>query len=127
MKSNKTIVNKIAPYKYEIPVYTVVDGTGIELVSNHMKDFDTSKLDKLYVQMVRGSRIDEENVTTKLDGVLIEQLLEVCILHLEDINKGDLKTVETTIAIEYINLAQEMLFLREDKRRKKGVLGTNQK
>ncbi|HPQ79381.1 MAG TPA: hypothetical protein PLG47_02945 [Candidatus Dojkabacteria bacterium] len=132
--SDKTIVHKVESYKYRIPLYTVVEGKGIELKDNPRKlDIDGNEIiardmaANLYVSMLRGSKIEGENVLPKIDGVLVEQLLEVCLLHLKEVNVGELATRETSLAITAIEEAQLRLLQREINRKKNNVLGTYQK
>lgn len=114
--SDKTIVTKQKEYLYQIPLYSVMEGKGIVL-----------QKEVLPVTFVRGSKVEGENVLPKLDGVLVEQLLEVCLLHLKEVNVGELATRETSLAITAIEEAQLRLLQREINRKKNNVLGTYQK
>ena len=77
--------------------------------------------------MLRGSKIDGENVLSKIDGVLPEQLLAVCIDHLKAVNVGELANRETSLAITHLEEAGLWLLKREMNRKKNNVLGTYQK
>lgn len=125
--SEKTIVEKVDQHKYNVPVYTVVDGQGIELVRDHFKGFPTHPPDNLYIQLVRGSKVNDENKEEKLDGVLVEQLLEVCKLFLEECNTTEFSCRENSLAIIAIEEAQLRLYQREYNRKKRNVLGTYKK
>lgn len=121
--SEKAIFEKAEPYRYLLPIYTVEEGKGIELINNlpHYGD------QYLEVNMLRGSKIKGENVLPKIDGVLVEQLLAICVDHLKSVNVGDLASRETSLAITAIEEAQLRLLQREINRRKQNTLGTYQK
>ena len=117
--SDNTIVHKNCPYYYTIPMYAVVEGKGIELIRN-----EKNQMEGVEIPMVRGSRVKEENIVKPQDGVLVEQLLEVCLQHLKEVNTGDLATRETSLAITAIEEAQLRLLQREINRKKNNTLGT---
>lgn len=127
--SDKAIIEKIEPYKYNVPVYTVVEGEGIKLVRDYFSGFeDNSKPQtNLYIQMLRGSKLNEENKLEKYDGVLVEQLIAVAIDHLKSINVGELATRETSVAITKLEEAGLWLLKRELDRKRNNTLGTYQK
>lgn len=114
--SDKTIVEKVAEHQYAVPLYSVEEGKGIVL-QEQMLD----------INFVRGSIVGNENILPKQDGVLVEQLLEVCLQHLKGVNVGPLATRETSLAITAIEEAQLRLYQREYNRKKAGTLGTYQK
>lgn len=126
--SEKAIFEKVEPYKYLVPIYTVKEGVGIEIVSSqaygHNK-YDTSEC--LYIEMLRGSKIEGENVLPKIDGVLVEQLITVAIDHLKSVNVGELATRETSLAITKLEEAGLWLMKRELDRKRNNTLGTYQK
>lgn len=126
MYSDKTIVHKIEDYKYTLPVYTVTD-KGIELVEDVFKNFENKPDSELYIQFVRGSKVQDENKVEALDGVLPQQLIAACIDHLKILNTGELFNTDTMLAIEHLENALLRLYAREYKRNKRGVLGTYQK
>jgi hypothetical protein len=98
---------------YEMPVYRVVEGKGIEL---------TEKAHSL--KFVRGSKLGSENVEPK-EGTLHEHLLSTMIHDLK--YKGKLlPSRETSTAITKL---EEALFWLEERSRAReiaGVLGTYQ-
>jgi hypothetical protein len=114
--SDKTIVEKLAEHQYAVPLYSVEEGKGIVL-SGKVIDID----------FVRGSIVTEENTLPKQDGVLVEQLLEVCRQHLVSVNVGQLASHETSLAITAIEEAMLRLYQREYNRKKAGTLGTYKK
>lgn len=114
--SDKTIVEKVEEHLYTIPLYSVEKGKGIVLQEQ-----------KLIVPFVRGSKVEGENIFPKQDGVLVEQLLEVCRQHLVSVNVGQLASRETSLAITGIEEAMLRLYQREYNRKKAGTLGTYQK
>lgn len=123
--SEKAIFEKVEPYKYFIPNYTVVQGKGIEIVGpEHNLPIESGGTS---INMLRGSKIEGENVLPKIDGVLVEQLLAVCIDHLKSVNVGELSSQETSIAITKLEEAGLWLLKRELDRKRANVLGTYQK
>lgn len=129
--SDKAIFEKAAPYNYIVPIYTVVEGKGIELINSPTKAEDDRWIvdvsSNLLINMLRGSKIEDENVLPKIDGVLVEQLLAVCIDHLKAVNVGELKNSYTDAAIDALEEAGLFLEARENKRRKENTLGTYKK
>lgn len=127
--SEKAIFYKEKPYVYHVPIYTVVEGKGIELVKHVdvMESADGTAEECITIEMLRGSKVERENVLPKIDGVLVEQLLAVCIDHLKSVNVGDLASRETSVAITKIEEAGLWLMKRELDRKRDNVLGTYQK
>lgn len=123
--SDKAIIQKLEPYKYLVPIYTVVDGKGIELVDNTIAEGQDES--GLLIDMLRGSKIEGENTLPKIDGILPEQLIAVCIDHLKAVNVGDLANRETSVAITKLEEAGLWLMKREADRKRNNVLGTYQK
>src|ERR1700710_209769 len=98
---------------YQIPVYAVIDGKGIE---------ETGDVLDLY--FVRGSRIKDEPVE-KREGTLHEHLISVMINDLK--YKASLvPSRETALAITNLEQAQHWLEERTLAREAEGVLGTYQ-
>jgi hypothetical protein len=121
--SEKAIIQKYESYVYGIPKYTVVEGKGIELIQSE----DDSLYDVVEIDMLRGSKVEGENTLPKIDGVLVEQLLAVCIDHLKTVNVGELASRETSTAITHLETAGLWLMKRELDRKRNNVLGTYQK
>jgi len=123
--SDKAIFEKMEPYQYAIPNYTVVEGKGIEIVGPE----HNLPLEKgcTYISMLRGSKIEGENVLPKIDGLLVEQLIAVCIDHLKAVNVGELASKETSVAITKLEEAGLWLMKRENDRKKANILGTYKK
>ena len=126
MYSNKTVFHKMEDYKYTLTVYTVTD-KGIVLVEEAFKNFENKPTSELYIQFVRGSKVQDENKVDALDGVLPEQLISACADHFKNINTGELFNTDTMLAIEHLEDALLRLYAREYKRSKRGALGTYQK
>ncbi len=114
--SDKTIVEKVAEHQYKVPLYSVEEGKGIVLQE-----------ERLLIDFVRGSKIDGENILPKQNGVLVEQLLEVCRQHLVSVNVGQLASRETSLAITSLEECMLRLSQRELNRKKANTLGTYQK
>lgn len=124
--SDKAIFEKVEPYHYFIPNYTVVEGKGIEpiTVENDKGEFG---YEGTSIEMLRGSKIDGENILPKINGVLVEQLLAVCIDHLKSVNVGELASRETSTAITHLETAGLWLMKRELDRKRNNTLGTYRK
>ncbi len=101
--------------EYQLPVYKVVDGKGIEEVPNQ---FQTLKF-------VRGSKLGEEEVE-KRRGTLHEHLLSVMIHDLK-FKSQLVPSRETSIVIR--NLEEALMWLRQRQidRLKREVEGTYKK
>jgi hypothetical protein len=126
--SEKAIIQKTEPYHYFIPIYTVAEGKGIELIDRNLEsDSPTARVCGIYIEMLRGSKVEGENIFPKIDGVLVEQLLAVCIDHLKAVNVGELASRETSTAITHLETAGLWLMKRELDRKRNNVLGTYQK
>lgn len=123
--SEKAVFEKLKPYHYFVPNYTVVPGKGIELTGPEHGAFLEDG--GIFIDMLRGSKIEGENVLPKIDGVLVEQLLAVCIDHLKAVNVGELASRETSIALTKLEEAGLWLMKREMERKKANVLGTYKK
>lgn len=127
---DKNIIDDVADYQYRVPAYTVMYDKGIQLVENvnaTLPDDIELPQDHTYIQFVKGSKIKEENKSYCLDGVLVEQLLFVCLDHLQTVNVGDLANRDTSIAITHIEEALLRLGKRELERKSNGTLGTYKK
>lgn len=123
--SDKAIIEKVEPYRYFVPNYTVVEGKGIELVGPE-HNLSANKGGTI-IEMLRGSKVERENILPKIDGVLVEQLIAVAIDHLKSINVGELATRETSVAITKLEEAGLWLMKRELDRKRNNTLGTYQK
>lgn len=125
--SEKAIIEKMQSYIYFVPNYTVVEGKGIELITPYSVAPVGEELNGLLIKMLRGSKVEGENTLPKINGVLVEQLLAVCIDHLKSVNVGDLASRETSTAITHLETAGLWLMKRELDRKRNNVLGTYQK
>lgn len=114
METNKRAFKTIElGTQYQIPVYKVVDGKGIEETG-----------DLLSINFVRGSKLKDEDVA-KREGILHEHLLSVMI---EDLKyKSSLfPSRETSIVITKLEEARHWLEERQKAREAAGVIGTYQ-
>lgn len=112
MSTNKRAFNTVEQgTHYQIPVYEVVDGKGIE---------ETGEL--LDIKFVRGSKLKDEDVE-KRTGTLHEHLLSVMIEDLKFKN-GLVPSRETSLVITHLQEAQHWLEERTNAREAAGVLGT---
>lgn len=99
-------------WSFHLPTYVVTnegiqDGEGIIL------------------NLCRGNKDDES--APRQEGVFTESLLEVCLAYLQGVNKGDLATRDTSIAITHIEDALLRIRKRAQDRQLRGVQGTYQK
>ena len=100
--------------KYELPMYRVVDGKGLEqLDSNHTLCF------------VRGSKVKDEEVE-KREGTLHEHLLSAMIHDLK-YKQSLVPSRETAIVITKLEEARMWMEERQKAREAEGVAGTYQK
>lgn len=114
MSSNKRAFKTVEQgTHYELPVYKVVDGKGIE---------ETSETHA--IRFVRGSKVLEENVE-KREGTLHEHLLSCMIEDLKFKNTL-VPSRETALVITHLQEAQHWLEKRENARSAAGVVGTYQ-
>jgi hypothetical protein len=97
--------------QYELPIYRVVDGKGIE---------ETGEV--LPLLFVRGSKLKDE-VVEKREGTLHEHLLSAMIHDLKFKN-GLVPSRETATAITNLEQALHWLEEREKARASQGVVGT---
>lgn len=98
---------------YELPVYRVVDGKGIE---------ETGETHP--IKFVRGSKLKDEDVE-KREGTLHEHLLS-CMIEDLKFKSSLVPSRETSIVITKLEEARHWLEEREKAREAAGVLGTYQ-
>ena len=108
----KQKILKLASHEYRIPVYSITD-EGLE------------QTDTLNLFLVKGSKLGEG--IEKQDGIIIENLLEVCTEYLSSVNVGEMKTKETSCAITKIEEALMWIQKRTGDRIKRKVIDTYEK
>lgn len=112
MKIENT-VNITSPHTYEVVEYTItsngLDETGV----------------KIPINLVRGSKLGEG--IEKQDGFLTEQLLFIAKSYLEQVNIGELRNRDTSLAITHIEDALLRLQKRSEDRKSRNVQNTYQK
>lgn len=121
------VYDKVATHQYRIPVYTILTNKGIKLIEEVYTDYPSDveiPADHVYLQFVKGSKVQEENTSYSLDGILTEQLIAVCIDHLKTVNVGDLANRETSMAITKLEEAFLWLAKRTLERQNNGKFGT---
>lgn len=87
---NPATIETVGPeniWSFNIPTYKVedtgiTDGLGITL------------------NLCRGNK--DDNSVPRQEGIFTETLLEVCLSYLQGVNKGDLATRDTSLAITHI-------------------------
>lgn len=99
--------------RYELPVYRVVDGKGIEETG-----------ETLSLKFVRGSKLADENVE-KREGTLHEHLLS-CMIEDLKFKMSLVPSDETKLVVTHLQEAQHWLEEREKARTAAGVVGTYQ-
>lgn len=96
-------------HRYFLPKYEMGD-VGLETFSY------------IEINLVKGSKLGEG--VEKQEGVIIEQLLELCKSYLISVNKGSLANKFSTRSIKYINKALSSLKSRAKDRQKRLVQNT---
>lgn len=108
MKDPKDI-KRLNSHTYELPWYRIgpdgAEDAGMEII-----------------QFCKGSK---ENPVQ--EGLFTESLIELCRIHLESVNQGDLENPYTTSAINSLKGALWFLNERVEDRKLRGVLQTYQK
>ncbi|MFT6125898.1 MAG: hypothetical protein ACJAVA_000340 [Flavobacteriaceae bacterium] len=100
---------------YELPIWKVVDGKGIEEVPSKVQT----------IKFVRGSKLKDE-VVKKVDGILHETLLSMIIKDLKF--KGELvRSRENSIVVTKLEEALHWLEERQRERQSRSVEGTYKK
>jgi len=112
VKENAVVANN--SHSYSVNTYTV-GPNGLEITGAQP------------INLVRGSKVDGENILSKQDGFLTEQLLWIAQNYLSEVNVGDMKTRETSIAITKIQEALMWINKRHDDRVERKVLNTYNK
>jgi hypothetical protein len=75
-----------------------------------------------FIFLCRGNKTDPS--APRQEGVFTETLLQVCKEYLEGVNKGDLASRETSMAITKIDEALMWIQKRADDRKRRDVQGT---
>lgn len=96
---------KLASHRYIVPIYSITD-QGLESV------------DVQSINIVKGSK---ENSDGRQSGMIVENLLELCIDHLMTVNEGHLHNRDTALAIIKLEDALLRLNKRTLNRRKRNV------
>ena len=99
---------KIGPSKYQLPTYSLPEqGKGLQMTV-HM----------IEIPFIKGGGNPQS-------GIITEDLLSMLVEHLEEMNVGDLKNHQTSMAIENLEKAKKWIEDRKVDRRERGVYGTN--
>jgi hypothetical protein len=112
MKEPKILETVLETATYLLPTYYVSD--------EGIKDGDGVE-----VRFCKGDKSNSE--TFRQEGVFTESLLQVCKQYLESVNKGDLASRETSMAITKIDEALLWIGKRAEDRRLRGVQATYKK
>lgn len=112
MKNPKELTTVREGATYEIPTYRVtneglVDGAGA------------------VIQFCKGNKEDES--VFRQEGMFTETLIKVAKQYLEDVNVGDLRNREASMAITKLDEALMWINKRSEDRKLRGVQGTYQK
>lgn len=103
--------NRLRSHTYDLPVFRITEN-GAEVAET------------VIVQFCKG---DKSNPSEGQVGFFAESLIDLCKIHLESVNQGDLKNPYTTAAVR--QLEDALWFLREriKDRQARGVFQTYQK
>lgn len=112
MKNPKVIETIVEKVTYQLPTYIV---TNEGIVDGHGQ--------QLYFCV--GNK-EDENIT-RYEGVFVESLIQLCVERLTSVNKGDLATRETALAITKLEEALLWLGKRAEDRKIRDVQGTYKK
>lgn len=93
-------------HSYRVPSYQIIDK---KLVLEGLED----------IKLLRGK--------PSQTGVRTEDLIKLCIMYYEDVNVGDMRTRETSLAITKLEEALMWLNKRTQDRKERGVLNTYKK
>lgn len=96
-------------WNFQVPTYKVTnngieDGAGIK------------------ISLCRGNKLNEND--PRQEGVFTETLLQVCVEYLTGVNKGELASRETSVAITHIETALLWIGKRAEDRKMREVQGT---
>lgn len=110
----KNSVKSTSPHNYSLTTFTVGE-SGLE------------ESGVLTIDLVRGSKVEDENILPKQDGVLTEQLLWIAQNYLTEVNVGEMRTRESSVAITKIQEALMWLNKRAEDRKARQVQNTYNK
>lgn len=104
-------INRLSSHTYELPVFRITEN-GAEVAET------------VIIQFCKG---DKSNPSEGRVGFFTETLIELCKIHLESVNQGDLKNPYSDSAISDLNSALDWLGQRQKDRQARGVFQTYQK
>lgn len=102
-------INRLSSHTYELPIFRITE-TGAEVAETAI------------VQFCKGDKSKEGQV-----GFFTETLIELCKIHLESVNQGDLKNPYTTATVRQLEDALWFIQERINDRQARGVFQTYQK
>ena len=105
-------VKKETTHSYKLKTYKIT------------KDGLTESGNELLINLVKGGK---DKTDGKQEGVTTEQLLALCLEYLNDVNVGDFKTKDTSLAITHIENALLRIEKRNQDRKFRGVKSTYKK
>jgi hypothetical protein len=112
MKNPKSILKVTQGATYDVPTYKVTDDGIIDG-------------DGAIISFCKGDKSNPE--TFRQEGFFTETLIQVAKEYLEDVNKGEMATRETSMAITKLDEALMWIQKRADDRKARGVQQTYQK
>lgn len=112
MKNPKEVITVIEGTRYELPVYEVTNEGIVDSIPAH-------------IQFCKGNK--EDDTVPRCSGLFTESLIQVSKVFLESVNKGELASRETSMAITKLDEALMWLQKRTDDRKLRGVLQTYKK
>lgn len=102
-------ITRLSSHVYELPTFKITE--------NGLEEFQTAT-----IQFIKGSKDAPVH-----PGFITESFIELCKMHLESVNQGDLENPFTTQAIEHLQAALWNLQERQKDRQARGVAQTYQK
>ena len=112
MKNPKEVETMVEGSRYFVPTYRVTN-EGLE-------DGDPS-----VIQFCKGNKEDES--VERKNGFFTETLIQTAKQYLEDVNKGEMATRETSMAITKLDEALMWIAKRAEDRKLRNVQGTYKK
>lgn len=104
-------ITRLSSHTYELPVFRITEN-GAEVAC---------------IQPIYFCKGSKDNPEEGQIGIFTESLIEVCKMHLESVNRGDLENPFTIQAIEHLQAALWNLQERQKDRQARGVFQTYQK
>lgn len=106
-------------------IKTIVDGATYEIPTYLVTNEGIADGDGAIISFCKGDKNNEE--TLRQEGFFTETLIQVAKQYLESVNKGEMATRETSMAITKLDEALMWIQKRAEDRQKRNVQTTYQK